>query len=82
MLMFLKTCTALQNVPMQTLFDKPGYARDPHWQQCQKDLSDMPGFAPLSCGRLVPGRGLPGIWGRPANRERIVIAPCRIGPAS
>jgi mycothiol synthase len=34
---FLKTCTAVQNVPMQNLFDKLGYARDPEWQQCQKD---------------------------------------------
>ena len=35
---FLKTCTAVQNVPMQNLFNKLGYARDPEWQQCQKDL--------------------------------------------
>ncbi len=34
----LKTCTAVQNTPMQALFDKLGYARDPEWQQCQKDL--------------------------------------------
>jgi mycothiol synthase len=34
----LKTCTAIQNVPMQALFDKLGYARDPEWQQCQKDI--------------------------------------------
>ena len=34
----LKTCTAIQNVPMQALFNKLGYARDPEWQQCQKDL--------------------------------------------
>jgi len=34
----LKTCTAVQNEPMQALFDKLGYARDPEWQQCQKDL--------------------------------------------
>ena len=27
------------NVPMQALFNKLGYARDPEWQQCQKDLS-------------------------------------------
>ncbi len=33
----LKTCTAIQNVPMQALFNKLGYARDPEWQQCQKD---------------------------------------------
>jgi mycothiol synthase len=35
---FLKTCTAVQNVPMQNLFNKLGYARDPEWQQCQKDI--------------------------------------------
>jgi mycothiol synthase len=35
---FLKTCTAVQNVPMQALFNKLGYARDPEWQQCQKDF--------------------------------------------
>ena len=34
----LKTCTAVQNMPMQALFDKLGYVRDPEWQQCQKDL--------------------------------------------
>lgn len=34
----LKTCTAIQNMPMQALFDKLGYERDPEWQQCQKDL--------------------------------------------
>lgn len=34
----LKTCTAVQNAPMQALFDKLGYTRDPEWQQCQKDL--------------------------------------------
>ncbi len=34
----LKTCTAVQNIPMQKLFDKLGYVRDPEWQQCQKDL--------------------------------------------
>jgi mycothiol synthase len=35
---FLKTCTAVQNIPMQSLFNKLGYARDPEWQQCQKDF--------------------------------------------
>jgi mycothiol synthase len=35
---FLKTCTAVQNVPMQSLFNKLGYGRDPEWQQCQKDI--------------------------------------------
>mgnify|MGYP001116327237 CR=1 FL=1 len=35
---FVKTCTAVQNVPMQNLFNKLGYTRDPEWQQCQKDL--------------------------------------------
>lgn len=34
----LKTCTAIQNIEMQALFNKLGYARDPEWQQCQKDL--------------------------------------------
>ena len=34
----LKTCTAIQNAPMQALFNKLGYARDPEWQQCQKDI--------------------------------------------
>lgn len=34
----IKTCTAIQNAPMQALFDKLGFARDPEWQQCQKDL--------------------------------------------
>ena len=34
----LKTCTAVQNHPMQALFNKLGYARDPEWQQCQKDI--------------------------------------------
>lgn len=34
----LKTCTAIQNAPMQALFDKLGFARDPEWQQCQKNL--------------------------------------------
>jgi len=34
----LKTCTAIHNVPMQALFNKLGFARDPEWQQCQKDM--------------------------------------------
>jgi mycothiol synthase len=34
----LKTCTAIQNAPMQALFNKLGYARDPEWQQCQKNI--------------------------------------------
>jgi GNAT superfamily N-acetyltransferase len=34
----LKTCTAVHNFPMQALFDKLGYARDPEWLQCQKDI--------------------------------------------
>ncbi len=34
----LKTCTAVHNKPMQSLFDKLGYVRDPEWQQCQKDI--------------------------------------------
>jgi mycothiol synthase len=36
----LKTCTAAHNVPMQALFDKLGFARDPEWLQCQKDMSE------------------------------------------
>ena len=35
----LKTCTAIHNYPMQSLFNKLGYARDPEWQQCQKDIN-------------------------------------------
>ena len=35
----LKTCTAVQNHPMQALFNKLGYARDPEWLQCQKELN-------------------------------------------
>ena len=34
----LKTCTAVQNAPMQALFNKLGYGRDPEWLQCQKDI--------------------------------------------
>jgi len=34
----LKTCTAVQNVPMQALFRRLGFARDPEWIQCQKDI--------------------------------------------
>ncbi len=34
----LKTCTAVQNLPMQALFNKLGYARDPEWIQCQKNI--------------------------------------------
>ena len=34
----LKTCTAIHNVPMQALFNTLGFARDPEWQQCQKDI--------------------------------------------
>jgi hypothetical protein len=33
-----KTCTAINNVPMQALFYKLGYAHDPEWLQCQKDI--------------------------------------------
>jgi hypothetical protein len=36
----LKTCTAALNVPMQALFNKLGYARDPEWQQCQNDIRE------------------------------------------
>lgn len=38
---YLKTCTAVQNLPMQNLFNKLGYARDPEWQQCQKDFNKL-----------------------------------------
>lgn len=34
----LKDCTAIQNAPMQALFNKLGFARAPEWQQCQKNL--------------------------------------------
>ncbi len=34
----LKDCTAIQNAPMQNLFNKLGFIRDPEWQQCQKDI--------------------------------------------
>jgi RimJ/RimL family protein N-acetyltransferase len=34
----LKDCTAIQNTPMQALFNRLGFERDPEWQQCQKDL--------------------------------------------
>jgi RimJ/RimL family protein N-acetyltransferase len=34
----LKDCTAVQNAPMQALFNQLGFTRDPEWQQCQKDL--------------------------------------------
>ncbi|MCJ7695747.1 MAG: GNAT family N-acetyltransferase [Anaerolineaceae bacterium] len=33
-----KTCTAITNAPMQALFRKLGFAYDPQWLQCQKDL--------------------------------------------
>ena len=34
----LKDCTAIQNQPMQAMFDQLGCKRDPEWQQCQKNL--------------------------------------------
>jgi mycothiol synthase len=34
----LKTCTGVNNLPMQALFNKLGYARGPEWLQCQKDI--------------------------------------------
>jgi GNAT superfamily N-acetyltransferase len=34
----LKDCTAIQNAPMQALFNQLGFTRDPEWQQCQKDI--------------------------------------------
>jgi GNAT superfamily N-acetyltransferase len=36
----LKTCTAVHNLPMQALFNRLGFARDPEWLQCQKDMSE------------------------------------------
>jgi len=36
----LKTCTAVHNFPMQALFNKLGYTRDPEWLQCQKDINE------------------------------------------
>lgn len=38
----LKTCTAVHNYPMQAIFNKLGYARDPEWLQCQKDIISQP----------------------------------------
>ncbi|MCJ7550323.1 MAG: GNAT family N-acetyltransferase [Anaerolineae bacterium] len=35
----LKTCTAVQNLPMQALFNRLGYTRAPEWLQCQKDIN-------------------------------------------
>jgi RimJ/RimL family protein N-acetyltransferase len=35
----VKTCTAVHNLPMQALFNRLGFARDPEWLQCQKDLN-------------------------------------------
>ena len=35
----LKTCTAIQNAPMQAIFNRLRFARDPEWQQCQKDIT-------------------------------------------
>ncbi len=34
-----KTCTAAVNAPMQALFTKLGFTRDPEWLQCQNDLA-------------------------------------------
>ena len=34
----IKDCTSIQNAPMQTLFNRLGYARAPEWRQCQKDI--------------------------------------------
>jgi len=36
----LKTCTAVQNHPMQAIFNKLGYTRGPEWLQCQKDINN------------------------------------------
>ena len=35
----LKDCTAIQNAPMQAMFNQLGFTRAPEWQQCQKDLN-------------------------------------------
>jgi mycothiol synthase len=35
----LRTCTGVMNTPMQNLFNKLGYARDPEWLQCQKNMN-------------------------------------------
>jgi ribosomal protein S18 acetylase RimI-like enzyme len=37
-----KTCTAITNNPMQALFNKLGFARDPEWLQCEKVISKVP----------------------------------------
>jgi len=34
----MKDCTAVQNAPMQAMFTRLGFARDPEWQQCQKEV--------------------------------------------
>jgi mycothiol synthase len=34
----LKDCTAVQNLPMQALFNRLGFTRDPEWQQMQKNI--------------------------------------------
>jgi len=34
----LKDCTAIQNAPMQVIFNRLCFARDPEWQQCQKNF--------------------------------------------
>lgn len=33
-----KTCTAVTNKPMQSIFNRLGFGRDPEWLQCQKDI--------------------------------------------
>ena len=35
---FVKDCTAIQNAPMQAMFDRLGFDREAEWLQCQKDL--------------------------------------------
>lgn len=35
----LKTCTAVQNAPMQALFNKLVARSNPAWLQCQKDIN-------------------------------------------
>ncbi|MBN1535796.1 MAG: GNAT family N-acetyltransferase [Anaerolineales bacterium] len=34
-----KTCTAITNNPMQNLFNKLGFTRDPEWLQCEKVIT-------------------------------------------
>jgi hypothetical protein len=40
--LLLKTCTPVQKLPLQALFNKPGYAQDPAWQLCHRISKDDP----------------------------------------